>query len=81
MYHSLETRIWFTIIFLPLKESYSVRDMDFFAIRSFIFSHLELPRIKLLKVNSSVLMEVATVPVILVGQFYFYMHQSILSLS
>ena len=29
MYHSLETRIWFLITFLPLKETHSVPDMGF----------------------------------------------------
>ena len=36
MYHSLETRIWFLIIFLPLKETHSVPDMGFLLTLSYL---------------------------------------------
>ena len=77
MYHSLEKTIWFTIIFLPLKKSHSVPDMDFFAITSLILSHLELLRIELPKLTSSILIEILPIQVALVDQFYFYVHQPI----
>ena len=69
--------MWFTIIFLLLKESHSVPDMDFLGIHSLVLSHLELPRLELAKLTSSILMEIATIAVVLVDQFYFYMHEHI----
>ena len=39
-----------------------------------ILSHLELSRIDLPKLNSSILMEIVTIPVVLVDEFYFYMY-------
>ena len=39
-----------------------------------ILSNLELSRIDLSKLNSSILMEVVTAPVGQVDEFYFYMH-------
>ena len=51
MYHSLGKRIWFTIIFLPLKESHSVPDMGFFIIPSLILFQLELSGIELPKLT------------------------------
>ena len=75
MYHSLEKSIWFTVIFLPLKESLTLFQIwIFFTIPSLISSDLELSRIKLPKLTSSILMEIVTIQVVLVGQFYFYMH-------
>ena len=44
MYHSLDKRIWFIIIFLPLKGSHTVPNMDFFVKLSPILSQLELSR-------------------------------------
>ena len=64
-------------LFTSQRESHSVPDMDFFAIPSLILSHLELLIIELPKLTSSILMEIETVPVVLVDQFYFYMHQPI----
>ena len=53
MYYLLDKRVWFTIIFfLPLSSRYG-----FFAIPSLILSHLELSRIELPKLTSSILME------------------------
>ena len=39
-----------------------------------ILSYLELSRIDLSKLNSSILMEIVTIPVGQVDEFYFYMH-------
>ena len=39
-----------------------------------ILSYLELSRIDLPKLNSSILMEIVTIPVGQVDEFYFYMH-------
>ena len=77
MYHSLETRIWFLIIFLPLKESLNLFQTCVFCWPSIILSHLELLRIDLPKLTSSILMEIVTIPVVLVDEFYFYMHHPI----
>ena len=42
-----------------------------------ILSHLELSRIGLPKLNSSILMEIVTIPVGQVDEFYFHMHYPI----
>ena len=42
-----------------------------------ILSHLELSRTSLPKLNSSILMEIVTIPVGQVDEFYFYMHYPI----
>ena len=42
-----------------------------------ILSHLELMRIDLPKLTSSILMEIVTIPVGQVDEFYFYMHYPI----
>ena len=42
-----------------------------------ILSYLELSRIDLPKLNSSILMEIVTVPVGQFDKFYFYMHYPI----
>ena len=42
-----------------------------------ILSHLGLLRIGLTKLNSSFLMEIVTIPVGQVDEFYFYMHYPI----
>ena len=39
-----------------------------------ILSHLELSRIGLPKLNSSILMEIVTIPVGQVNEFYFYLY-------
>ena len=77
MYHSLETRIWFLIIFLPLKESLTLFQTWVFCWPSIILFHLELSRIDLPKLTSSILMEIVTFPVALVDEFCFYMHHLI----
>ena len=81
MYLNLEESVWlFTITFLPLKEghlSHSVPDRDFVVILLLILFHLELSRIDLPKLTSTILMEIVTVPVVLVDEFCFYMHHPI----
>ena len=42
-----------------------------------ILSHLELSRVDLPKLNSSILMEIVTIPAGQVDEFYFYLHQPI----
>ena len=65
MYHSLETRIWLRIIFLPLKKSLPLFQIWVFCQPSIILSHLELSRMDLPKLTS-ILMEIVTIPVVLV---------------
>ena len=77
MYHSLETRIWFLIIFLPLKESLTLFQIWIFCWPLIILSHLELLKIDLSKLTSSILMEIVTIPLALVDEFYFYKHHPI----
>ena len=76
MYQNLKKRVWlFTIIFLPLKESLTLFQIGiFFATLLLILSHFELSRIELPKLTSGILMEIVTILVVLVDQFYFYMH-------
>ena len=70
-----EKGLVYDYLFTSQRESHSVPDMDFFAIPSLILSHLELSRIELPKLISSILMEIVTIQVVVVDQFYFYMHQ------
>ena len=67
----------FNHLFTPQRESHSIPDMGSFAMSLLMLSHLELSRIELPKLTPSILMEIATIPVALVDQFYFYMHQLI----
>ena len=41
-----------------------------------VLPHLKLSRIELSKLTSMILIEIVTIPVALVDQFYFYIHQS-----
>ena len=75
MYQNLKKRVWLlTIIFVPLKESHSVSDRDFFATLLLILSQFVLSTIELPKLTLSNLMQIFTILVVLVDQFYFYMH-------
>ena len=58
MYHSLEMKISFLILFLSLKESLTLCQP------SIMFSHLELPRIDLPRLTSSILIEIVTILVV-----------------
>ena len=64
-------------LFTSQRESHFVPDRNFFATLFLILSHFELSRIELPKLTSSILMEIVTILVVLVDQFYFYMHQPI----
>ena len=70
-----EKGLVYKYLFTSQRESHSVSDMDFLAM--FVLSHLELSRIELPKLTSSILMEIVTILVVLVDQFYFHMHQPI----
>ena len=65
-------------LFTSQREYQSGPDRDFLATILLISSHFVLWRIELPKLTSSILMEVATVLVVLVDQFYliqfYYMH-------
>ena len=77
MYHSLETRIWFPIKFLPLKDSVTLFQTWVFCWPLIILFHLEVSGIDLPKLTSSILMEVVTILVAPVNEFCFYMHHPI----
>ena len=64
-------------IFTSQIESHSLPDMGFYCYPSILLSHLELSRIDLPKLTSSILMEIVTIPVALVDEFCFYMHHLI----
>ena len=76
MYESqlCEEDLVYDYFFTSQRESQSVPDMDSFATPSLVLSHLELSRIELPKLTSSILMEVVTIQVGPVNQFCFYMH-------
>ena len=78
MYQNLEKGFGcLRLSFYLSKESHSIPDRDFFATLLPILSHLNLSRIELPKLTSSILMEIVTIPVVLVDLFYFYIHQPI----
>ena len=63
-----------------LKESHTLFQIGiFFTTLLLISSHFELLRVELPKLTLSILMEIVTILVFLVDQFYFYMHQPIKS--
>ena len=64
-------------LFTSQRESHSVPDFEFFFILPLILSHLELSRIELPKLTSSILIEIKTIQVFLIDQFYFYIRQPI----
>ena len=70
MYYNLEKRIWFRIIFLPLKESLTLFQVKTFLLfLQLICPSLDLSRIELPESISSILMEILTIPFALVDQF------------
>ena len=71
----VEEGLVYHYLFTSQEETHSVPDMDFFAIHSLILSHLELSRIELPKLTSSILMGIVTIPVGLIDQFYCNMNQ------
>ena len=72
-----EDLVVYNYLFTSQREPHSVPDRDFFATLLLISSHFELSRIELPKLTSCILMEIVTILVVLVDQFYFYMHQPI----
>ena len=56
-------------LFSSLRESHYVPDMDILAIPSLILSHMELSRMELPKLTSSILIKLLTISVVLVEQF------------
>ena len=64
--------VWIT---MTLKESLTLFQICSPDKHSLILSHLELLRIDLPKLTSNILVGIVTIPVVLVDQFYFYMHQ------
>ena len=76
-YHSLETRIWFLIIFLPLKESLTLFQVWVFC---YIFNYFVLFRVienRFAKINFKYFNVNYDCSSWLVDQFYFYMHRPI----
>ena len=73
-----EGLVVYNYLFTSQRESHSVPDRDFFATLLLISSHFVLWRIELPKLTSSILMEIVTILVVLVDQFYliqfYYMH-------
>ena len=64
-------------LFTSQREPHSVPGRDVFATLLLILSHLELSRIELPKLTSSIVIKIVTIHVVLVDRFYFYMHQPI----
>ena len=56
-------------LFSSLRESHYAPDMDLLAIPSLILSHMELSRMELRKLTSSILIKLLTISVVLVEQF------------
>ena len=74
MYLGEKGVVVYDYLFTSQRASHSVPDRDFFATLLLISSYFELSRIELSKLTSSILMEIVTILVVLVDQFYFYMH-------
>ena len=58
-------------LFMSQRQSHSFPDRAFLAPLLHISPHFELSRIELPKLTSSILMEIVTIVVVLVDQFYF----------
>ena len=77
VYHSLDKKIWFKIIFLPLKESGSIPDMFFYYSFTY-FTSVEVIEDRTTKINSKYFNgKMWPFQFVLVDQFYFYILQSI----
>ena len=72
-----ESLVAYDYLFVSQRECHFVTDRDFLAALLLISAHFELSRIELPKLNSSISIEIVTILVVLVEQFYFYMHQPI----
>ena len=77
MYHSLETTIWFLIIFSLLKKSLTLFHIWVFLLTFNYFIPFGVIENRFTKLTSSILMKIVTVLVVLVDEFYFYMHHPI----
>ena len=71
MYLGEKGVVVYDYLFTSQRASHSVPDRDFFATLLLIPSYFELSRIELSKLTSSILMEIVTILVVLVDQFYF----------
>ena len=81
MYHSLETKIWFLIIFLSLKKSLNLFQIWTFCLTFTYYVPFEDIKNRFKKSTSSILMETVTIPVELVVEWYFYLHHPHKSLT
>ena len=72
-----EGLVVYSYLFTSQRESHSVPDRDFFPTLLLILSHFELSRTELPKLTSCILMGIVAILVVLVDQFYFYIHQPI----
>ena len=77
MYHSLETTIWFLIMFLPLKKRLTLFHIWVFLVTFNYFIPFGVIENRFTKLTSSILMKIMTVPVVLIDEFYFYMYHPI----
>ena len=77
MYHSLETTIWFLIIFLPLRKSLTLFHICVFLLTFNYFIPFGVIKNRFTKLISSILMKIVTVPVVLVDEFHFYIYHPI----
>ena len=75
-YVSKEVLVVYDYLFTSQREYHSVPDIYFFAIFLLILSHLALLRIELPRLTSSKLIELVAIPVDVVDQFCFYVHQA-----
>ena len=74
MYHSFETRIWFLIIFLLLKESHTLFQIWVFCY-TFNYFVVQFGVIE----NTFTKINIKIIPVVLVDEFYIHMHHPIKS--
>ena len=77
MSHSLDKRIWFTIIFLLLKKSLTLFQIWIFFHTFTYFFPFRVIENRVTKIILSILMKVVTIAVVLVDQFYSYMHKPV----
>ena len=71
MYHSLETRIRLLITFLPPKESLTLFQIWIFCYIFNYFVPFGVIENRFTKITSSVLMEIVTIPVVLVDELSY----------
>ena len=64
-------------IFTSQRESHSVPDMGFLLTFNYFVALGGFKNRFTIKLTSSILMEIVTIPVVLANEFYFYMHHAI----